>query len=91
MSYIIHKTPVPPGRSYSYYKMWAGLKGFDPRNDLVFGDRHGLHESSYCYFEVYAGTRNLNSKTVHKLTTQREDTNRRTSSMATATTATTWQ
>ena len=23
-------------------------------------DRHGLHESSYCYFGVYAGTRNLN-------------------------------
>ena len=23
-------------------------------------DWHGLHESSYCYFKVYAGTRNLN-------------------------------
>ena len=33
----------------------------------------------------------VNSKTVHKLTTQREDTNCRTSSMATARTATTWQ
>ena len=33
----------------------------------------------------------VNSKTVHKLTTQREDTNRRTSSMTTARTATTWQ
>ena len=22
----------------SYYKMWAGLNGFDPRNDLVLGD-----------------------------------------------------
>ena len=32
----------------------------------------------------------VNSKTVHKLTTQREDTNRRTSSMAIARTATTW-
>ena len=21
----------------SYYKMWAGLNGFDPRNNLVFG------------------------------------------------------
>ena len=21
----------------SYYKMWAGLNGFDPRNDLVLG------------------------------------------------------
>ena len=33
----------------------------------------------------------VNSKTVHELTTQREDTNCRTSSMATARTATTWQ
>ena len=33
----------------------------------------------------------VNSKTVHKLTTQREDANCRTSSMATARTATTWQ
>jgi len=33
----------------------------------------------------------VNSKTVHKLTTQREDTNRHTSLMATARTATTWQ
>jgi len=33
----------------SYYKC-----GFDPKNDLVVGgkDWHGLHESSYCYFEV---------------------------------------
>ena len=23
-------------------------------------DLHGLHESSYCYFKVYTGTRNLN-------------------------------
>ena len=22
-------------------------------------DWHGLHESSYCYFKVYVGTRNL--------------------------------
>ena len=41
----------------------AGLNGFDLRNDLVldcvrFG-MHGLHESSYFYFKVYAGTRNL--------------------------------
>ena len=33
----------------------------------------------------------VNSKTVHELTTQCEDTKRRTSSMATARTATTWQ
>ena len=47
----------------SYYKMWTGLNGFDPRNDLVLGyvriGMHGLHESSYCYFKVYMGTRNL--------------------------------
>ena len=39
------------------------LNGFDPRNDLVLGGiriGHGLHESSYCYFKVYAGTFNLN-------------------------------
>ena len=23
----------------SYYKMWAGLNGFDPRNDLVLGGK----------------------------------------------------
>ena len=50
----------------SYYKMWAGLNGFDPRTNLELGgvrisDWHGLYESSYCYFRVYAGTRNLNS------------------------------
>ena len=46
----------------SYYKMRAGLNGFDPKNRLGgwrCKDWHGLHESSYCYFEVYAGTRNL--------------------------------
>jgi len=46
----------------SCYKMWAGLNGFDPRTDFVAWrckDWHGLHESSYCYFRVYAGTRNL--------------------------------
>ena len=35
---------------------------FDPRNDLVLWrhkDWHGLHESSYCYFKEYVGTRNL--------------------------------
>jgi len=47
----------------SCYKMWMGLNGFDPRTDFVLGGvRIGmdLHESSYCYFKVYAGTRNLN-------------------------------
>jgi len=44
----------------SCYKMWAGLNGFDPRTDLRCKDWHGLHESSYCYFRVSAGTRNLN-------------------------------
>ena len=42
--------------------MWAGLNGFDPRKDLVLGGiriGHGLHDSSYHYFKVYAGTRNL--------------------------------
>ena len=34
-----------------YCKMWAGLNGFDPRNNLVLGSvrRHGLRESSYYY------------------------------------------
>ena len=27
----------PCGFGSSYYKMWAGLNGFDPRNDLVLG------------------------------------------------------
>jgi len=44
----------------SYYKMWTGLNGFDPRKDLVLGyvriAMPGLHESSYCYFKVYTGT-----------------------------------
>jgi len=48
--------------------MWAELNGFDPRNDLVLGcvriGMHGLHESSYCYFKVYTGTRNLKSTLV---------------------------
>ena len=34
----------------SYYKMWAGLNGFDPRNNFWRRkDWHGLHESSYRY------------------------------------------
>ena len=49
----------------SCYKMWEGLNGFDPmKTDFVLGgvlkDWHGLHESSYCYFKVHAGTRKLN-------------------------------
>ena len=43
-------------------RITTGLNGFDPRNDLVLGGIriwHGLHESSYCYFKVYAGTRTL--------------------------------
>ena len=35
----------------SYFKMWAGLNGFDPGNNLALG--------GYCYFKAYAGTRNL--------------------------------
>jgi len=26
----------------SYYKMWVGLNGFDPRNDFMFGIRVGM-------------------------------------------------
>ena len=52
----------------SYYKMWVGLNGFDPRKHLGGGlsawlckDWHGLHESSYCYFKIYVGTCKLNA------------------------------
>jgi len=37
--------------------------GSIPEPTLVLGGvriGHGLHESGYCNFEVYAGTRNLN-------------------------------
>jgi len=26
----------------SYYKMWVGLNGFDPRNDFMFGIKVGM-------------------------------------------------
>jgi len=52
----VHITKINVGGSVT-------LNGFDPRNDLVLGGiriGHGLHESSYHYFKVYAGTFNLN-------------------------------
>ena len=49
-----------PLQEVRFTKLWAGLNGIDPRNDLVLGGvkigMHGLHESSYCYFKVCAGT-----------------------------------
>ena len=46
--------------------MWAGLNGFDPRNNLVPGSVRidmGCMNLAKCYFRVYAGTLNLNNKT----------------------------
>ena len=39
----------------SWYKMWAGLNGFDPRTDLMLGSvRIGM--GCMNHFKVYAGT-----------------------------------
>ena len=43
----------------SYYKMWA-VRSQKRLSAWQHKDWHGLHESSYCYFKVYMGTRNLN-------------------------------
>ena len=44
-----------------YYKMWAGLNGFDPRNNLAFG---GVRMGMGCMmlFQGIHGTRNFNYK-----------------------------